>query len=190
MGLQNDRKSIFKHLHREFSLKILLELNIQTIKGLPATKKNVCLEQVDHRLGDMGNPLSTAGTDHYFLWEVKLHFWLKSEHDPLSQRTEIKASLYFSVWRGHILPVVLLYPYSIVVPEVSIHRISNSAKICFEWWVAKLRPHMSHLGFSLSSSRDNNLNSNVLLHISFSCFVWNSDCSMGLENKHCILSEF
>lgn len=137
-----------------------------------------------------GNLLSPAGTDHYFLWEVRLHFWLKSEHDSLSQRTEIKASLYFSVWRGHILPVVLLYPYSIVVPEVSIHRISNSAKICFEWWVAKLPPHMSRLGFSLSSRRDNNLNSNVLLHISSSCFVWNSDCSMGLENKHCILSEF
>lgn len=123
------------------------------------------LDQADHRLGDMGNLLSPAGTDYYFLWEVRLRFWLKSEHDPLSQRTEIKASLYFSVWRGHTTPVILLYHYSILVPEVSIHRIWNSAQICFEWWAAKLSPHMSDLSFSLSSSRDNNLNSNKPTYI-------------------------
>lgn len=42
MGLQKDTESIFKHLHREFSLKILFEVNVQTVGGLPTTKKK-CL---------------------------------------------------------------------------------------------------------------------------------------------------
>lgn len=59
MGLQKDRESIFKHLQREFRLKILLELNIKTFKGLPATKKNVWLgpgESWAGRHGELAEP--------------------------------------------------------------------------------------------------------------------------------------
>jgi len=42
MGLQKDTESIFKNLHREFSLKILLEAGIQTFQCLPTTKEK-CL---------------------------------------------------------------------------------------------------------------------------------------------------
>lgn len=64
------------------------------------------LDLMDRRLSDLKNLLWSARSD--FLWEVGLHLWLRSEqHDPLSsKRTEIKASLYISLWKGHIIAVL------------------------------------------------------------------------------------
>lgn len=127
-----------------------------------------------------------AGCWARFLPAAGLHLRLRSEqrHPLSSKRNEIQASLHA---QDEKVTLYLLHLHGVLVSEVNSHRISSSVQICFERWAVKLSPHMSHLSFSLSSCRDNQLNSNRPICIVLPCISpsQNSDHRWGRKtNPH------